>query len=101
MASSPHHTNHSHIHLVSCIVMGLYLSACFLPCIDSGPAVPVSSDLDFHVFDRGCHFGMEILLFGWSGGNNGVPWSANAFLALGLLCLWSRRLRVAVALGIV
>jgi hypothetical protein len=56
-------------------------------------------DLDFHYFDRGSHYGLEILLLGWGGGNNGVPWSANVFLAFGLVCLWGQWLRAAVVFG--
>jgi hypothetical protein len=78
----------------------LFLLACFSPCIDSGPEV-ASSDPGWPDSSAGCHFGLEILLFGWSGGNHGVPWSANAFLALGLLCLWLRRRRTAAVMGIV
>jgi hypothetical protein len=78
----------------------LFLLACFLPCIDSGREVP-SSDPGWPDFTAGCHFGLMILLFGWSGGNNGVPWSANVFLALGLGCLGFRRYRTAGVLGII
>jgi hypothetical protein len=78
----------------------LYALACFLPCVDCGPAV-AHGDLDFSVFERGYHVGFEILLLGWSGGNNGVPWSANVFLALGWFCLWTRRLRLTAALGLI
>jgi hypothetical protein len=72
------------------LVCLLFLLACFLPCIDCGLEFP-SSDPGFPDFTAGWHFGLLILLFGWSGGNHGVPWSANVFLALGLLCLWFRR----------
>src|SRR5262245_15424348 len=88
-----------HQRLVIGLVGLLFLLACFLPCIDCGPEVP-SSDPGFPDFTAGPHFGLEILLFGWSGGNNGVPWSANVFLALGLLCLWNRQPATAGALGI-
>jgi hypothetical protein len=80
-------------------VVALFLLACVLPCVDCGPAVVCSMDLDFGYFDRGCHYGLEILLLGWTGGNNGVPWSANVFLWLGLVGLWVRWLRAAVSLG--
>src|SRR5437764_12106344 len=78
----------------------LFLFACFLPCIDCGSEVP-SSDPGWPDFTAGCHVGLEILLFGWSGGNNGVPWSANVFLALGLFCLGKRQRRTAGALGVI
>ena|SRR5947209_10093590 len=81
------------------VVCLLFLLACFLPCIDCGPEVP-SSDPGFPDFTAGCHFGLAILLLGWDGGNNGVPWSANVFLALGLLCLWVRQSRAAGVLGV-
>jgi hypothetical protein len=74
----------------------LYLLACCLPCVDGGPAVAESWD-----FEAGWNYGWVILLVGWEGGNNGVPWSANVFLAGGLLCLWKRRFRTALCLGIV
>jgi hypothetical protein len=76
----------------------LFLLACFLPCIDCGPEMP-SSDPGWADFTAGSHFGL--MLFGWSGGNHGVPWSANVFVALGLLCLQLRRYRAAGVLGIV
>jgi hypothetical protein len=75
------------------VVVGLYLAACFLPCIDCGPVVDGWGD-------GGTHNGLVLLLLGGSGGNNGVPWSANVFLALGLLCLWSGGPRAAAALGV-
>jgi hypothetical protein len=81
------------------LVCLLFLIACFLPCIDCGPEVP-SSDPGFPDFTAGRHFGLTILLFGWQGANNGVPWSANVFLALGLIVLWIRQPRVAVAFGL-
>jgi hypothetical protein len=85
---------------VICLVCLLFLVACFLPCIDCGPGV-TSSDPGWPDSLAGCHIGLEILLFGWGGGNNGVPWSANVFLALGLYCLWIRRRRAAAAFGII
>ncbi len=78
-----------------CGIVVLFLLACCLPCIDGGPAVQ-SWD-----FEAGWHYGWVILLVGWEGGNNGVPWSANVFLAGGLLCLWRRWFRAALCLGIV
>jgi hypothetical protein len=78
----------------------LFLLACFLPCIDRGPATP-SGDPGFPDFTAGWHFGLAILLLGWGGENNGVPWSANVFLVLGLLCLWARRPRTAAVLGVI
>jgi hypothetical protein len=85
---------------VICCVYLLFLLACFLPCIDCGPEVP-SSDPGFPDFTAGRHLGLTILLFGWGGGNHGVPWSANVFLALGLLCLWVRRPRAGALLGLI
>jgi hypothetical protein len=79
-------------------VLLLYLAACLTPAIDCGPSVP-SSDPGFPDFDAGWHWGLEILLFGWAGGNNGVPWSANVFLAIGLIGLRARWFRVAAASG--
>jgi hypothetical protein len=81
------------------VVCLLFLSACLLPCIDCGPEVP-SSDPGFPDFTAGCHLGLAILLLGWGGANHGVPWSANVFLALGLLCLFRRQPRAAAALGL-
>jgi hypothetical protein len=78
----------------------LFVLACFLPCIDCGEEVP-SSDPGFPDFTAGLHFGLVILLLGWSGDNNGVPWSANVFLALGLASLGFRRYRTAAVLGII
>ena len=82
------------------LVCLLFLVACLLPCIDCGKEVP-SSDPGWPDSTAGSHFGLEILLFGWSGGNNGVPWSANVFMALGLFCLWKRRHREAGVLAII
>jgi hypothetical protein len=78
----------------------LFLSACFLPCIDCGQEAP-SCDPGFPDFTTGWHLGLMILLLGWQGGNHSVPWSANVFLALGLLCLWVQRSRAAVVLGVI
>jgi hypothetical protein len=78
----------------------VFLLACLLPCIDCGPEVP-SSDPGWPDFTAGWHFGLAILLLGWEGGNHGVPWSANVFLALGLLCLWLRQPRAAGVLGLI
>jgi len=85
--------------LVAVVVCLLNLLACFLPCIDCGPGFQ-SSDPGFPDFEAGWNFGWQILLLGWGGGNNGVPWSANVFLALGLACLWKRWLRAAAWLGV-
>ncbi|OWK38520.1 hypothetical protein FRUB_07640 [Fimbriiglobus ruber] len=52
-------------------------------------------------FERGWQFGLVILLGGWGGGNNGVPWSANVFLVAGVYSLADGRYRLAVALGFV
>lgn len=85
--------------LVAMAVCLLFLLACFLPCIDCGSPLQIGEEqiLDF---DNGQHIGLGLLLFGWNGGNNGVPWSANVFLALGVACLWSRWFRAAFWLGI-
>jgi hypothetical protein len=98
MANDATETRDNLVGGVGLAVVALWLLACLLPCVDCGPAIPYG-ELDFGVFDRGSHVGLEILLFGWSGGNNGLPWSANLFLVFGLLCLWTRRLRRAVVLG--
>jgi hypothetical protein len=78
------------------VVVGLYLAACFTPAIYVDDGIP-KGDLDFNTM--GSPFGLEILLFGWTGGNNGVPWSANVFLALGLLALWAKQMHGALVLG--
>jgi hypothetical protein len=85
----------------------LYLAACLLPCIDgtrhiddSGLAPGGRDDSPGFVdFEDGIHFGILILLLGATGGNNGVPWSANIFWALGLYCLRTRRMRLAAVSG--
>ncbi len=86
------------------IVIGLvgilFVWACLLPCVDCGPEV-LTSDPGGPDLEAGRHFGLTILLLGWGGGNHGVPWSANVFLALGLLCLAFRRHRAAGVRGIV
>ena len=86
--------------LVAVGVCLLYLLACCLPCVDCGPAVE-SSDPGFPDFEAGWNYGWQILLLGWGGGNNGVPWSANVFLAFGMVCLWCNWLRATFWLGIV
>lgn len=85
---------------VSWSVVSLYFLSCCLPCIDCGPAVAYG-DLDFHVFERGTHFGFTILFCGWHGGNNGVPWSANLFLGPALACFLLRRFRTALVLSFI
>lgn len=82
--------------LVAVGVCLLYVLACILPCVDCGPALEGFLD-----FEAGWNYGWQILLLGWHGGNNGVPWSANLFLAFGLACLWSNWLRSAFWVGIV
>ncbi len=77
------------------VVLVLFGMACLPPAIRVDDGRP-SSDLDFKI---GTAFGWEILLFGWGGGNNGVPWSANVFLALGLPLLALKRFRAACVLG--
>jgi hypothetical protein len=90
--------------LVVLAVFGLYQVACFLPSIDCGPPI-VNSSGDVAGSDllgeRGSHAGLELLLVGWCGGNNGVPWSANVFLLLGWACLMLRRLRAGAAFGFI
>ena len=76
----------------------LFAGACFLPCIDCGPEVR-SSDPGFPSLDSDWHFGLAILLFGWSGSNNGVPWSANVFWLAGIFSLFFGRFRVAIVVG--
>lgn len=76
----------------------LFVIACILPCIDCGPDSQ-TGDPGFWDPEAGWHFGIAILLFGWAGGNNGVPWSANLFLAAGLYALETERPRTAVAMG--
>jgi hypothetical protein len=83
-----------------CLACLLYVAACVLPCIDGGEPV-VDSDPGFPDFEAGPQFGILILLCGYTGGNNGVPWSANVVWALGLLCIWQKRFRPAAALGMV
>lgn len=84
--------------LAAMAVCFLYLLACFLPCVDCGPGFE-GSDPGFPDIEAGWHFGLLILLFGWDRSNI-WPWSANVFLALGLVCLWRNRLRSAFWLGI-
>ncbi len=79
-----------------CGIAIFFLLACCLPCLDGGPAAPDSWD-----FEAGLIYGWVILLVGWEGGNNGVPWSANVFLFGGLFCLWKGWYRTALCLGIV
>jgi hypothetical protein len=76
-------------------VMAFYVAACFTPAIYVDDGIS-TSDLDFK---EGSPIGLVILLFGWSGGNNGIPWSANIFLALGLPPLLLGRFRAAFVLG--
>jgi hypothetical protein len=83
------------------LVCLLFLSACLLPCIDCGPGRVPSSDGDFPDFTEGSHLGLAVLLLGWGGANHGVPWSANVFLGLGLLCLGLRQPRAAAVLGLI
>jgi hypothetical protein len=83
------------------VVVLLYGVACLLPAIDCGPAVPSGDPGNVFDFESGGHLGLELLLFGWGGGNNGVPWSANVALALGLLGLWAGRYRDALLAGAV
>src|SRR4051812_26174271 len=78
------------------IVALLYAAACFTPAIRVDDGIP-SSDLDFKL---GTVPGLFILLLGWTGGNNGVPWSANVFLGGGLLLLALKRFRGAAVLGV-
>jgi hypothetical protein len=73
----------------------LYLAACFTPAINVDDGIP-KSDLDFR---DGSPIGLVILLFGWTGGNNGIPWSANVFLGLGWVALLARQHRAAFVLG--
>jgi hypothetical protein len=99
MATHLPRTEPASVFVVAMAVLALFGVACFLPCIDGGPHRP-PSDLDFHL-DSGWHFGLEILLFGWSGSNNGLPWSANVVLLLGLGCLVVRLRRAAAVLGFI
>jgi hypothetical protein len=85
------------INLVGLTVLLLFLLACWLPCVDCGPAIA----FDTFDFESGTHPGWYILLFGWIGGNNGVPWSANVFLAFGVVFLLFRQLRTALILGMI
>jgi hypothetical protein len=77
----------------------LYVLACLLPCIDCGPDFQ-TSDPGWPDLEKGWHWGLPLLLFGHSGGNNGVPWSANVFFAAGLLCLRREWDRAALGLGL-
>lgn len=85
--------------LTAMAVCLLYLLACFLPCVDCGPTIPIGED-QFPDIDKGQIAGLGILLFGWGGGNNGVPWSANVFFAFGIACLWSKWFHAALWSGI-
>jgi hypothetical protein len=78
-------------------VAALYGAACFTPAIyvDDGCA---TSDLDFRI---GSPWGLEILLLGWGGRNNGIPWAANVFLLFGLAMFRARWFRTAFVLGII
>jgi hypothetical protein len=78
----------------------LFLAACFLPCVDTGTRGP-TGDPSFPDPSEGRQFGLVILLFGWGGGNHGVPWSANVFLALGVVCILSGHSRTAAGFGVV
>jgi hypothetical protein len=100
MAKVMTHPDMGQVANVGLTVAVLYVLAYFLPCVYCGPAVAYG-DLDFSVFERGYHFGLEILLLGWGGGNNGLPWSANVVLAAGWFCPWTRRLRMTAALGLI
>lgn len=75
-------------------VVSLFVLACLLPCIACEPHCCGVLD-----FEGGSHLGLSILLLGWGGGNNGVPWSGNVFLVLGLACLWFRWFRTAAVMG--
>jgi hypothetical protein len=81
------------------VVCWLYVLACLLPCIDGGPDSQ-SGDPGFPDFEKGVQFGFFLLLFGWGGGNNGVPWAANVALVFGLICLAGRRNVAALGWGI-
>jgi hypothetical protein len=82
------------------VVLVLYGAACLLPCIDGGPDTQ-SGDPGFPDFEAGWQFGLLILLFGWGGGNNGVPWSANVFWAAGVFCLAKGCYRLATTAGVI
>ncbi len=104
MEEMPRLSNKPSVATVFLGVLGLYLAACFLPCVDCGPVLPDSSgDVAGSAFlgEGGSHVGLEIHLFGWCGGNNGVPWSANVFLCLGYCCFVFRRYRTAAVLGLI
>jgi hypothetical protein len=103
MATYLSHTGEVVRWAISWFVLGLFGLACILPCIDGGPPIDSSGDVaGSDLFgERGRHLGLELLLLGWAGGNNGVPWSANVFLALGLGCLVLRRHRAATVLGVI
>jgi hypothetical protein len=95
MANS-YYTREGHVIWWSCI---LFVLACCLPCIDCGPDIQRGEGPAFPDFGKGWNYGWMILLAGYEGGNHGVPWSANVFLAIGLFCLWQRRHRLAGTLG--
>jgi hypothetical protein len=80
------------------LVFWLFLAACILPCLDGGPP---STEGAWPNPEEGWHFGLVILLFGYTGGNNGVPWSANLLLLLGVACLAFGRPQMAAALGVI
>jgi len=75
----------------------LYGLACLLPAIRCRAGAAPADGWDF---EWGRHPGLALLLWGWGGGNNGAPWSANVALALGAWCLLAGRRRAALLGGV-
>jgi hypothetical protein len=98
MANQIEQTKKTCARQVIALVQILFLVACLLPCIDCGPDLQ-SGDPGFPDFEAGRQYGLTILLFGWSGGNNGVPWCANVFLAVSLFCFAKKQIRLAILLS--
>ena len=81
---------------VIAIAISLFFLACLAPAIDCNP---YSEPVDGWDFETGWHLGLNLLLLGHYGGNNGIPWSANIFFIPALACLRFRMFRFAVLFG--
>jgi hypothetical protein len=100
MALSPEEVGRRQIDNLIGTVLFLFFLACLLPCIDCGPDIQ-SGDPGFPDIEKGWHLGFSLLLSGWRGGNNGIPWSANVLLLIGVWCLGTRRLWRGLLAGLV